>query len=104
MKQWVLGLLLAMLVGLVGWGAWHGQTLLLQVYVIAATGIYGLARYLDDLPYAEWYAAASMFVAGGCIGTLAYYGEVGLLFAILWLAMVTWIEVKIGQALLGLLS
>lgn len=104
MKQWLLGLLLASLAGLVGWGVWFGQTLLLQVYVIAATGIYGLAGYLDDLPYAGGYAAASMVVVGACMGALAYHGEVGLLFAIMWLAVMIFIEVGIRHWLSDVLD
>ena len=103
-RQWALGCSLAVLAGLVGWGVWHGRTLLLQACVIAATGIYGLAGYLDDFHGAGWYAAASMFVAGGCMGALAYHGEVGLLLAIGWLAMMIWIEVGIRHWLSDVLG
>ena len=103
-RQWALGCSLAVVAGLVGWGVWHGQTLLLQVCVIAATGIYGLAGYLDDFYGAGWHAAASMLVAGACMGALAYHGEVGLLLAIGWLALVIWIEVGIRHWLSDVLG
>ena len=66
--------------------------LLLQACVIAATTIDRLAGYLDDVPDAGWHAAASMSVAGVCIIALAHHGEIGLLFSILWLAVMIWIR------------
>jgi len=95
MRQWAIGLVLVGLAALVGLGVWYDQTLLLQVYVLAATGVYGLAGYLDDLPRAGWYATAAMFIAGAAMGALAYHGDVRLLFAVMWLTLIIWIETKI---------
>lgn len=95
MKSWALGLLLAGLSVLTAWGVWHDQTLLLQVYVVVACGIYGLAAYLENVPHAGWYATASMFVAGAAMGALAYHGEAALLFVLIWLAVMIWIEITV---------
>jgi hypothetical protein len=33
-----------------------------------------------------------MFVAGAAVGALAMHGTVALLYALLWLALIAWIE------------
>lgn len=107
MKQWTLGIAVAGLAAATFWGVWHAQTLLLQVCVVIACGIYMCAGYLDRLPRAGGYAAASMFVAGAALGALAYHGEAALLYALMWLAAMIWIEVKVRHwlgDLLGTLS
>jgi hypothetical protein len=86
MKSWALGLLLAGLSVLTAWGVWH---------VVVACGIYGLAAYLENVPHAGWYATASMFVAGAAMGALAYHGEAALLFVLIWLAVMIWIEITV---------
>jgi hypothetical protein len=92
MLQLVFAMGIAILAVLAGWGAWHGHTLLLQGLVIAAGGVYVGLKRVPKLPHNGAYRGAAMFVAGAAVGALAMHGTVALLYALLWLALIAWIE------------
>ena len=92
MLQLVFGIGIAILAVLVGWGTWHEHTLLLQGLVIAAGGVYVGLKHVPKLPHNGAYRGSAMFVAGAAVGALAFYGTVALLYALLWLALIAWVE------------
>lgn len=92
MLHLALGTGIAVLAVLAGWGAWHGHTVLLQGLVVAAGAVYvGLGR-VPELAHNGAYRGAALFVAGAAIGALAFHGTVALLYALLWLVLIAWIE------------
>jgi hypothetical protein len=41
------------------------------------------------------YRTVAMFIAGAAMGALAYHGEAALLFAVIWIAVLIWVEHKL---------
>jgi hypothetical protein len=93
----IFALTLAALVAGVGWGALAGQTTVLQVLMVGAVATYLAAGWaLDRSPAVPSFSGAcrgaAILIAGAAVGGLAYYSEVALLHAMIWAAVLIWVE------------
>lgn len=71
----------------IGWAVFTAHTIMLQV--LAAIALAGAL-------WANWQKRTTaqlglLFLAGACIGALAYHGTVSILLTLVWLALLVWV-------------
>lgn len=95
----IFALTLAVLGTGVGWGAWMGQTTVLQLLLVGAVAAYLAAgwaldsdRSVGSFSFSSACHGVALAIAGAAVGGLAYYSQVALLHAMIWAAVLIWVE------------